>query len=132
MLATETAHHDVDLRVYYCNNPLTSKFKKGDVVYKDKNGARSAGNVINVNGQLYRPAQDCTTNYGGALTIQKMVLDAGRVVLDNLVTINPKSRKYSLGIHTLNCKDGVCVVDGYGHLHPFVGNLFSLKNSITK
>lgn len=130
MFATETSHHDIDLRLYYCGNPLIEKFEKGDVIYMDKNGARSAGGILNINGQLYRPAQDCTTNYGGALTIQELKLDGIKISLNNCISIQPKSNKYSLGIHTLNHKDGVCVVDGYGYLHPFIGKLLSLKKSV--
>lgn len=125
MLATDSAMHDTNCSLYICSNPLKAKFEEIDgIVYAEKNGARSAGAIIQIDNDLYRPAQDCAKNYGGALTIQNIIMEGPKIVIRNLHTIKPQSYKYSLGTHTLNSKDGVCVVDGYGYLYPLAGHVF--------
>lgn len=43
------------------------------------------------------------------------------------MSITPCSWRYNLGMHTLNFGKSVCVVDGYGYLHPILGRLYYSK-----
>lgn len=106
------------------NGRVMSIFRKEDGLYKrwksidfDHTMARNAGEWFEVDGVIYRPAQDCTARYGGALVIQKLenTIDPS---FSTFRHIKPSSIKYSLGIHTLNNYKVVTVVDGYGYCHP--------------
>lgn len=89
----------------------------------DRSFSRPAGNFFTVNGQLYRPAQDCSKFYGSALSIMKV--EFNDVFQEELKSrIKPQSYKYNLGIHTINFMDGQCIVDGYGYMYPLIGRIY--------
>lgn len=90
----------------------------------DVRQSRPAGDFFQANGELYRPSQDCEERYGAALSIMK-VDDFCNTVKEHLFThIGPVNFRYNLGIHTINFYDGMCVIDGYGYLHPFVARCY--------
>lgn len=103
----------------------------------DRSYSRPAGNFFSVNGQLYRPAQDCLNLYGSALSIMKVDF-VDNLKEEFLFNIKPQSYKYNLGIHTINFMDRMCVVDGYGYLYPLIGRIYYspimtvLKNYVKK
>ena len=98
--------------------------------------SRPAGNWVIAN-SLYRPAQDCSKRYGGAISMMK-VDSLERFNENRIFTISPKSYRYNRGIHTINfSKDKeLIVIDGYGYLHPLIARLWGrfavLKQSFLK
>lgn len=99
--------------------------------------SRPAGNWIKKSKEIYRPAQDCSKRYGGAISLMK-VESLERFKENRLFTISPESFRYNRGIHTINfCKDkDLIVIDGYGFLHPFIARLWGffagIKQSFLK
>lgn len=92
--------------------------------------SRSGGDLINMNGVIYRPAQDCSERYGGALSIMKFSLkQSSTEEIEECLAfkIKPLSWRYNLGIHTINFYKNVCVIDSNGYLHPFVGRLYNMS-----
>lgn len=85
--------------------------------------SRNGGDYFHAYGSLYRVAQNCSKRYGGALSIMS-VGGIERYVEINSFGVNPEHGRYSLGLHTLNFKDGVCVVDSFGYFFPFFGGLY--------
>ena len=91
----------------HCNNPV----KEG------LDGNRPAGNFIEVDGEIYRPTQNCKNIYGESITINRVTeLNEKNVAeqpyLD--ISINNKN-KHNRGIrtiHTINVLDNIIVVDG--------------------
>jgi hypothetical protein len=83
--------------------------------------SRPGGNWFFADGQLYRPAQDCVERYGSALTIMKVSMDENNTEESKLFSLCPTDFKFNRGLHTINFKDGLCVIDGYGYLYPGVG-----------
>lgn len=86
---------------------------------------RNAGEVFSVNGQQYRPAQDCTLRYGHGVILQKMSNTNGVWSFENVNSIYPWSFKYNLGIHTFNHYDGLIVIDARGYRYPIVGRILT-------
>jgi hypothetical protein len=81
------------------------------------NGIRPAGNFIEVDGVLYRPAQNCNNYYGESITINKVnELNEMNFREEPYMTIFiNKKRKFNRGmhsIHTINSMDNFIVVDG--------------------
>jgi hypothetical protein len=80
----------------------------------DRASSRPAGPPYRRRGELYRPAQDCSTTYGGAVVINRILeLAPARFREQAVCRIEPETDgEYPLGFHTLNVLDGMCVVDG--------------------
>ncbi len=89
----------------------------GNPVKRGIDGTRPAGNFIEVDGNIYRPAQNCRKQYGDSMTVNKIIeLDENKVVEEPYftITINKKNRnnRGMKTIHTINEMNGFIVVDG--------------------
>lgn len=94
---------------------------------------RNAGEVFSVNGQLYRPAQDCTLRYGHGVILQKMTYADGVWDFENIYSIYPNTFKYNQGVHTFNNYKGLIVIDARGYRNPLIGRILTfLFNLIGK
>ena len=80
----------------------------------DARSSRPAGPPIVVDGVLYRPAQDCSCTYGGALIINRvLVLDRERFAEEIAARLEPDpAGPYPDGLHTLCGHGNVTLVDG--------------------
>jgi len=84
-------------------------------IVTDVSRARPAGRIAQMNGRLYRPAQDCTKRYGGGLRLMEiecLTPDEFREkeIWSIQAPIGPRGRH---GVHTVNSADGVTVFDAY-------------------
>lgn len=79
----------------------------------DIGATRPAGNVFAVDGRLYRPSQDCSTTYGGAVVINEIVaLSATQFEERPAARVEPISGgPYPDGFHTLNAMGERAVFD---------------------
>lgn len=121
-----------DLHIFYSDN-LTGPYKAhaGNPVKKQLNGARPAGNFIEVDGQIYRPAQNCSNYYGESITINKITaLTTDRFTEEEYMIIEPnKNDAFNYGIHTINAVDDIIIVDGQkGYFEPVQQLSRKLKN----
>lgn len=125
LMATSTPNQNgADLSIYdFSLDTLKAKNKR--IVKFDKQIARNAGVPFKHNGKWYRPAQDCSGAYGKGVVLQEIsyndTLDC--FTFENKGSIYPFNRRYHLGLHTLNCYDGMCVIDARGLLHPIFGRV---------
>jgi hypothetical protein len=80
----------------------------------DVTSARPAGVPFVADGALYRPAQNCSVTYGGAVTLNHVVeLSPERFEEVTVHQIEPEQPgPYPDGFHTLNALGKRCVVDG--------------------
>ncbi len=92
-------------------------------IQNDRSCSRPAGNLFTYNGVLFRPAQDCSKNYGGGLSIM-MINNLSPYDEQLILKVKPESVRYNLGIHTFNCSDNLIVVDGCGYLSPLLGRVY--------
>ena len=83
-------------------------------VLVDVRSARPAGPVFAVDGQLYRPAQDCSTGYGDRLVIKRIVtLTTERFEEEAVSVVRPNpSGAFPYGVHTLTGVGPLTLVDG--------------------
>lgn len=104
------------LFAYYAETPYGpwSPQKKNPIV-SDVRRARPAGQIINLEGQWLRPAQDCSSGtYGRAISINKILHlspDDYREV--EVAMIEPTWMRGLVGTHTLSIDNDLIVVDGY-------------------
>lgn len=82
-------------------------------VKSDARSSRPAGALFDSRGQLYRPAQDCSRRYGGAVAINRIIeLTATRFREEVAATLSPRtSWQWPDGLHTFNTIGGLAVVD---------------------
>ncbi len=132
-----TKYPDTQEKVYlYRSKGLREPFVQcGEVPFAyGKDCSRPAGNWLPMGNQLYRPAQDCVVRYGNALSLMKVTIEGGTIKENMEFSIQPVCWRYNLGIHTLNFKDGICVVDSFGYLYPvisrFIFFLINIKHEI--
>ena len=110
-----------DLHFYADNlfGPYTEH--KANPVKSDLNGSRPAGNLIDVDGQLYRPSQNCRNYYGESITINRIkTLTTEAFEEEEYMVIEPnKNDEFNYGIHTINAIDDLIIVDGpKGYFEP--------------
>lgn len=106
------------------------------------NHARMAGQFFEYEGKIYRPAQDCNTQYGGAVIIEEVEKDNGQYIFKPIKRLTSNHPRLRQGMHTLNENKGVVVIDVKGYKHVFGDliyffvrlkkRLFGLKNERMK
>jgi hypothetical protein len=106
----------------------------GNPVKTDVRSSRPAGRPFWHEGRLYRPAQDGTASYGGALAINwitRLSLDGFDEV--TVQRIRPRAGwPYPDGIHTLDSCGGLSVIDAKRHVWPVSLILRRLWRKITR
>ena len=95
----------------------------GNPVKIDARSSRPGGTPFRVGAELYRPAQDCSREYGGALTINRVVSctpDAYREEPVAMLRPDPDGA-FPDGLHTLSFGNGLAVIDGKRNsCHPAI------------
>ena len=79
----------------------------------DVSASRSAGNPVVIDGRLYRPSQDCSETYGGAVVMNE-ILTLSPTAFEEVAVAHIKPEPSSLypnGLHTLNALEDVTLVD---------------------
>lgn len=99
-------------------------FHKEDTVSFEEDIARNAGDWFEYKGDIYRPAQDCTKVYGGAIILQKVIKNEKGFTFENIKRIESTSAKYNIGCHTLNTYKGITVLDAKAKRHPVLFKLY--------
>jgi len=107
-----------------CGNCLSiyKQDEKGEYIFDydicfDRKIGRMAGDLFEIDGKLYRPAQDCSNSYGGALVIQEFK-STDPIELYDVIVHKSTHPKYIEGMHTFNMFKGVGVIDVIGYDYP--------------
>lgn len=104
-----------ELFLFYADSPLDDSWTphKRNPVKSDVRRARPAGRLFRWKNDLYRPAQDCSTVYGHAVSINKICRLTPEEFLEEEVSkIMPEWNKDTSRIHTLNHCGNLTVIDG--------------------
>ncbi|MGH7264375.1 MAG: glucosamine inositolphosphorylceramide transferase family protein [Candidatus Rokuibacteriota bacterium] len=86
----------------------------GNPIKCDIRSSRPAGTPFVYQGQLYRPAQDCSRTYGGAVSINRVArLTPGDFAEEVVRVVEPDpAGPWPLGLHTLSSAGEITLVDG--------------------
>jgi hypothetical protein len=103
-----------DLFVFYADTPFGKwRAHAGNPVVSDPCRARPAGAAFLHNGRIYRPGQDCSRIYGGAVTFNRIeVLTETEYREVPAARIDPGWFPGNVGTHSFNQNDRFQVVDG--------------------
>lgn len=134
LIATQFNNSQQDAFLYQSSELTGPYVKVYEVPIQEAlNCSRPAGNWIKLSNKIYRPSQDCTTRYGGAISI--MEVDSLEPFNESLLfTISPASFRYNRGIHTINFYGNMelAVVDGFGFLYPIFARFWSVIAGMKK
>lgn len=78
----------------------------------DLRSARPAGALFEHAGALYRPAQDCSETYGGAVAVNRVTQLTPTEFAEETVNVLRPAPEYPHGLHTLTGVGGYTLVDG--------------------
>lgn len=80
----------------------------------DVRSSRPAGSPFEMEGSFYRPAQDCSQEYGGAITLNRIIrLDPTGFLEEPVSQIKPDpAGQYSDGLHTICSVRNLTIIDG--------------------
>ncbi|MBC7949822.1 MAG: hypothetical protein H7Y42_18200 [Chitinophagaceae bacterium] len=111
-----------DLHIFYSDSLLGPyQPHAGNPVKQALDGSRPAGNFIIVDGEIYRPTQNCGNYYGESITINRVTtLTTSEFNEEAHMVIEPnRNDEFNYGIHTINVVDDIIIVDGQkGHFQP--------------
>lgn len=113
---TEPDINGKDLGTYKMRD---STFELTDTYHFEENVARMAGDFFIHNGKVYRPTQECNTQYGHAVTLQE-VSGGERLTFTEKRRIYSVHPKLTIGCHTFNTYNGVIVTDALGFDRPWI------------
>ena len=111
----EGKHSNTKLHAFYSDNPFgpwTPHLL--NPVKTDVTSSRPGGTPFMHNGELYRPAQDSSESYGGALAINRVDdLTPEKFSETTVRRVGPlKGGPYRSGIHTVSGNNQITIVDG--------------------
>jgi hypothetical protein len=95
-------------------NERTGKFTLSCSHRFDENIARMAGDFFEYKGKIYRPTQECNTQYGHAVTIQEVSLKNGEWNFHEIRRMYSAHPELTVGMHTFNMYKGMIVTDALG------------------
>ncbi len=107
--------HSVALCLWYAPSPVGPwQPHAANPVKMDVRSARPAGSLFTHHGDIYRPAQDCSEDYGRRIVINRILrLSTTEFEEEQAATIEPfKSGLYRDGIHTVSPLGDFTLVDG--------------------
>ena len=106
----------------YTSDSFKGRFKQlSDKPFEESiRCSRSAGDFFFVDGDCYRPTQDCDGGYGLATTVMKVDFQKDDMIKETeIFQIHPQKGKYDKCLHTLNFFGNICVVDGRDYIYPW-------------
>jgi len=93
----------------------------------DLRSARPAGPLFEHEGALYRPAQDCSVTYGGAVAINRITTLTPDEYAEETVNVLRPAPPYPHGLHTLTGVGHYTLVDGKREARSLRRFLWGLK-----
>lgn len=130
------AKNDYQLDIYKWDDKK-ERFVSNQQITSEQPNSRLGGAVFEYNGQYYYPAQENSETYGGAIDIKRLIVEGGKLKVEGVVKhIESPSRRYPIGLHTMNEYKGAVVIDvkgyRYGKIGELMANFVNLKKKINK
>ena len=103
------------LYLFYADDLLKKDWHphRQNPIVTDSASARPAGNLFWKDGELFRPSQDCFMQYGGRVSLNKvLVLNETRYKEEHVEFVSPASLKINaIGVHTYSKGENTMVYD---------------------
>lgn len=102
------------LHIYYSDDLFSGNWTPHPLnpVVSDTASSRPAGNFIFINGDIYRPSQNCVRKYGYGIVLNKiLILNENEYKEEKVNAIEPDKSKKILATHTFSLGHNLTVVD---------------------
>jgi len=104
---------DTDLGIWYADTPFGPWLPHAkNIIHSDKPIIRNGGTPFIHEGELYRPVQDCSQTYGGAVVIMHIVELTPDEFREEPVSRLSGSAPFEKACHTYSSCGNITVVDG--------------------
>lgn len=126
VILTSGQQSDTRILHIYKSDSLLGEYRHFQTIVNDKNEERGAGLIYKTPaGEYIRPAQCCERCYGESVILYRLQFDVNHFIETEIGRIepDPKSRN-GYGLHTFNCSNGICVIDGYRLHYPKLAALY--------
>ncbi len=103
-----------ELFLFHTNNPISGPWTPHPLnpVASDVKAARPAGRIVERNGELFRPAQNCSGRYGYGINIMRITaLSPTEYAEEPVTSIEPLWDRSVTGVHTLSYSRGLTLAD---------------------
>lgn len=112
-MPTPGSSSDAECHLFHASQPMGPwMLHPSSPIKRDPRSARPAGALFWSGGNLFRPSQDCSIRYGGAISINRVLrFDGSRYEEESARRIEPTWRDDIVATHTLNSCDGATVID---------------------
>lgn len=102
-----------ELYIWYSDSPLGGwKPHLHSPIQSDKPIIRAAGVPFVVNGNIYRPSQDCISGYGKGIYINEIIELTTKVYSEEKIMRLSPIKPYKGAFHTYSSTSGFSVIDG--------------------
>ena len=125
MFATKRPYPNGNELFVYDWDDALSRFRLSQSYKFEENVARMAGNFFEYNGKIYRPAQECNTQYGHAVTLQNIVQNDGKFTFKEVRRLYSVNPKLNVGMHTFNMYKDMIVTDALGFDNMWLRKILS-------
>jgi hypothetical protein len=109
-----TYTYDDELFLFYSDDPLSENWNPHPLnpIVSDVRKARPAGRIIEYEGNIYRPSQNCGGRYGRGLNLNK-ILKLSETEYEEVVigAYEPDWDKDLLGTHHISYDNGLTIID---------------------
>ena len=113
----------------YKYDPEKKQFVLDRALLFQHKDARMAGDFFVYKGRIFKPSQDCSKAYGGAIRLYETVDGIVFNYYSTLTSPHPRLRK---GMHTLNCYKDVAILDVKGYRYPIMGAIIAFLVNLKK
>lgn len=103
-----------ELCLFYSDDLLTGDWTSHPMnpIITDVRKARPAGKFFEYNGDLYRPSQNCSVDYGYGLVFNKISkITETEYEETQIISLEPNWKDSIVGFHTFNYSDGLSIID---------------------
>ena len=125
---------DCDLMIFYADR-LSGPWKPHpqNPVKSDSRSARPAGRLRFADGKLYRPAQDCSLSYGGALVMNEVLRLTRSEYRERICRcIEPSWFPGISRMHTINSAGGLTLTDGKARITRLAQSLARFRPNASR
>lgn len=100
----------------------------------DVRSSRPAGTPFMHQGELYRPAQDCSETYGGAVVLNRIIrLTPTEFEEEEITVVKPYADSpYPDGLHTISSAGDITIIDGKRRAFIYHGFQKALRSKINR
>ena len=114
-----------ELFLFHADNPLSDHWNShpANPIVSDVRKSRPGGRIFEINGQLFRPSQDCSRGYGYGIRINRIAsISETEYREEEVDSILPDWEKNITGAHTFNHANRLTIIDAKLRRPRFLGS----------